>query len=78
MIPLAVGVKPYLIYFLFRRELVVLYESCEKINLSCPDFLDSEIVIWGLTSLTDFYKRVHLLLKKNMCQFAERKSLLPK
>ena len=45
MIPLAVGVKPYLIYFLFRRELVVLYESCEKINLSCPDFLDSEIVI---------------------------------
>ena len=45
---------------------------------SRPDFLDSEIVIWGLTSLTDFYERVHLLLKKDMYQIAERKSLLSK
>ena len=28
----------------------------EKINFPRPDFVDSEIVIWGLTSLTDFYK----------------------
>ena len=45
MNPLAVGVKAYVIYFLFRRELVVFCESCEKINLSRPYFLDSEIVI---------------------------------
>ena len=32
------------------------------------DFVDSEIVIWGMTSLTYLYKRVHLLFKnpKNM------------
>ena len=36
----------------------------EKISFPRPDFVDSEIVIWGLTSLTDFYKRVHLLFKK--------------
>ena len=79
MIPLAVGVKEHLIYFLFRRELEVIFVwICGKINLSRPDFLDSEIVIWGLTSLTDFYKRVHLLLKKDMCQIAGRKSLLSK
>ena len=38
MIPLTVGVKGYLIYLLFRREL-------EVVNLSRPDFMDSEIVI---------------------------------
>ena len=79
MIPLAVGVKEHLIYFLFRRELEVIFVwICGKINLSRPDFLDSEIVIWGLTSLKDFDKRVHLLLKKDMCQTAERKSFLSK
>ena len=26
--------------------------------------MESEIAIWGLTSLTDFYKWVHLLLNK--------------
>ena len=36
----------------------------EKISFSCPDFVDSEIVIWGLTSLTNFYKRVHLSFRK--------------
>ena len=36
----------------------------EKISFPRPDFVDSEIVIWGLTSLTDFYERVHLLFKK--------------
>ena len=41
MIPLAVGVKAYLIYFLFRRELEVVF----VFSLSHPDFLGSEIVI---------------------------------
>ena len=46
MIHLVVGVKAYLIYFLFRRELeVALCESCEKISLFRPELLDSEIVI---------------------------------
>ena len=43
MNPLAVGVKAYVIYFSFRRELVVFCESCEK--FSRPDLWDSEIVI---------------------------------
>ena len=38
--------------------------DCEKVGFSCPYFVDSEIAIWGLTSLMDFYKRVHLLFKK--------------
>ena len=36
----------------------------EKISFSRPDFVDSEIAICGLTSLTDFYKSVQLLFKK--------------
>ena len=63
MIPLTVGVKVYLIHFLFRRELVVLVWIVWR-NLSTLDFFDPEIVIWGLTSLTDFYKRIRLLLRK--------------
>ena len=31
---------------------------------SCPDFVDSEILISGLTSLIDFYKRETFLFKK--------------
>ena len=31
------------------------------------DFADFEIVIWGLTYLKDFYKGVHILLKKTTC-----------
>ena len=38
--------------------------NCEKISFSRPAFVDSEIVIWKLTFLTDFYKIVHLLFKK--------------
>ena len=46
MIPLAVGVKVYLIYFLFRRECSVVFNmNHEKISFSHPDFVDSEIVI---------------------------------
>ena len=52
-----------------------LCESCEKINLSRPDFLDSQIVTWGMTSLTDFYKQVDLLLKKDMSRITERSFL---
>ena len=76
MIPIAVGVKEHLIYLLFRRELEVIFVWIVWINLSRSDFLDCEIEIWGLTSLTDFYKRVHLLLKEDMCQIVKRKSLL--
>ena len=38
--------------------------NCEKITFSRQDFMDSEIAIWGLTFLTDFYKQVQLLFKK--------------
>ena len=76
MIPIAVGVKEHLIYLLFRRELEVIFVWIVWINPSRSDFLDCEIEIWGLTSLTDFYKRVHLLLKEDMCQIVKRKSLL--
>ena len=38
-----------------------------------PDFVDSEIVIWGLTSLTDFYKGAHLLLKKRHVSDCQKK-----
>ena len=76
MIPIAVGVKEHLIYLLFRRELEVIFVWIVWINLSRSDFLDCEIEIWGMTSLTDFYKRVHLLLKEDMCQIVKRKSLL--
>ena len=44
-----------------------LCESCEKTCFSRPDFVDLEVVIWGLTYLTDFYKRVHLFLEKVIC-----------
>ena len=76
MIPIAVGVKEHLIYLLFRRELEVIFVWIVWINLSRSDFLDCEIEIWGMTSLTDFYKRVHLLLKEDKCQIVKRKSLL--
>ena len=36
----------------------------EKISFLGPDFGDFEIMISGLTSLTDFCKRVHLFFKK--------------
>ena len=56
-----------IVFNLFSLPLWV--ESCfcvnhDKISFSRPDFVDSEIVIWGLTSLTDFYRRIHLLFKK--------------
>ena len=75
MIPLAAGVKAYLIYFFCSvvNWKLFLCESCEKISLFRPDFMDSEIVIWGLTSLTDFYKRVHLLLNKHHASDCQKK-----
>ena len=65
MNPLAVGVKAYLIYFTVSSWIWSCFcVNREKISFSRPDFVDSEIVIWGLTSLTDFYRRIHLLFKK--------------
>ena len=48
----------------------------EKINFSRPDFVDSEIVIWGLTSLTDFYKSFQLLFRKQYVSDYQKKILL--
>ena len=36
----------------------------EKISFSRPDYVDYEIFIWRLTSLTGFYIRAHPLFKK--------------
>ena len=47
----------------------------EKISFPGPDFVDSETLIWGLTSLTDFYKRVHLLFKKTTCVRLSKENL---
>ena len=77
MIPLAVGVKAYLIYCLFRRELEVVFVWIVWKNLSRPDFLDPEIVIWELTCLMDFYKRVYLLLKKTCVRLPKENLFCP-
>ena len=53
------------LFILFRHEFEVVFcVNHEKISFSRPDFGDSKIAIWGLTFLTNFYKRVHLLFKK--------------
>ena len=68
------GVKAYLIYILFRRKFWVGFcENGEKISFSCPDFADSKIVIWGLTSIIDFYKGIQLLFKKQYVSDYEKK-----
>ena len=45
----------------------------EKISFPRPDFVDSETAIWGLTSLTDFYKRVQLSFKKRHASDCQKK-----
>ena len=45
----------------------------KKISFSRSDFVDSEIVIWGLTSATDFYKSVQLLFKKQYVSDCQKK-----
>ena len=49
------------------------YVNREKISFPRPDFVDSEIAIWGITSLTDFYKRIHLSFKKRHVLDCQRK-----
>ena len=49
------------------------YVNREKISFPRPDFVDFEIVIWGLTSLTDFNKRAHLLFKKRNVSHCQKK-----
>ena len=56
--------KAYLIQFLFRRELEVVFAWIVKNSVFLVQISDTETVIWWLTSLTDYYKRVHLLFKK--------------
>ena len=45
-----------------------------KKSLSRPDFVDSEIVIWGMTSLTDFHKRIQRLFKKQRVSDCQKKT----
>ena len=45
----------------------------EKISFSRADFLDSTIVIWGMTILTGFYKWVHILFKKQHVSDCQKK-----
>ena len=58
---------------MFRREVVEVVEVVlvwivwKKITFFRTDLVDFEIVIWGLTSLTGFFERVHILLKKATC-----------
>ena len=54
-------------HFLFRHEFEVVFAWIVKKS----DFVDSEIVVWGLTSLTDFYKRVHLLFRKRRVRLSK-------
>ena len=65
--------KAYLNYFLFRREFEIVFTWIAWIGFPRPHFVDSEIVIWGLTSLTDFYKRGHLLFKKTTSVSCQKK-----
>ena len=45
----------------------------EKRSFYSPDFVDSEILIWRLTSLMNFYKRVQLLFKKRRLSDCQKK-----
>ena len=62
-----------IIHSLFRREFEVIFAWIAWIGFARSDFVDSEIVIWGLISLTDFYKRVHLLFKKRHVSDCQKK-----
>ena len=65
--------KAYLNYFLFRREFEVAFAWIAWIGFPRPNFVDSEIVIWGVTFLTNFYKRVNLLFKKRHVSDCQKK-----
>ena len=45
----------------------------EKISFSRSDFVVSEIAIWRLISLTNFYKRVYILFKKRHASDCQKK-----
>ena len=60
---------------MFRRGFQVVFAwMIKKTSFSCPDSVDSKIVIWGLTSLTDLYKRVQLLFKKRHASDFQKKT----
>ena len=65
--------KTYLNYFLFRRGFEVIFAWIAWIGFPRPHFVDSEIVIWGLT-LTDCYKRVNLFFKKRHVPDCQKKT----
>ena len=64
MIPLEVGVKAYLTIFVPPWISSCFCVNDEKLRFSRPDSVGSEIFIWVLTSLMDFYKSVQLLFKR--------------
>ena len=64
-ISLVPTMKAYLIHFFVLSWIWSCFcANREKIRFPRQDFVDCEMVIWGLTSLTDFHKRVYLLFKK--------------
>ena len=63
-LPIAAYVKTYLVVFVLLWIWSCFCVNREKISFPGPHFWDFETVIWGLTSLTDFYKRVHIFIKK--------------
>ena len=81
--------EAYLIHFCFVMNLKLFLRDCFvrnlklflreswRISFSRPDFVDSEIVIWGLSSLRGFYKKSSPFFQKNdMCYIIKRKSHL--
>ena len=47
--------------------------NCEKISFSLPDSVDSEVLINGLASLTEFHKQVYILFKRQQVADCQKK-----
>ena len=67
--------KAYLIYFFVSPWIWNCFPCVnrEEISFSRPDFVNFKITIWGLTFLSIFYKRVHLLFKKQYVSDFQKK-----
>ena len=59
------------LFFCSVVNLKLFFLNCEI--FCCPDFVDSEISIGALTSLINFYKRVHLWFKKQHVSNCQKK-----
>ena len=68
MISLAVGLKSYLIYFCSELEVVLVWNVWKKFSFFVQIWWILKLRFEDLiSSLTDFYKWVHILLKKTTC-----------